>query len=258
VSPVVNLGLAFRKMSTSIRGDGSTVHYGGPSPWRGADRSSSSRFRDTTDHARCASIVRGYHSFHLSKGWAGLAYSSAVCPHGTRFEGRGPAYRTGANGTNDGNLRSYATVYLAGEGDPLTDEAKTAFLEEGRRLAPLRWAHSDWKATGCPGAPLRSWKALGFPASGATPAPAPSRPSTTGARVTVNVSLPLLRSGNGGSHVAALQSLLNVKAAQALTVDGDFGPATETGVRNVQRFFGLPVDGIAGEKTWTVLLAFPL
>lgn len=74
----------------------------------------------------------------------------------------------------------------------------------------------------------------------------------------MNVSLPLLRYDDEGPHVAALQGLLNAKASQGLTVDGDFGPATERAVHNVQRFFGLTVDGIVGEKTWTVLLAFPL
>lgn len=258
-TPLVNLGLAFTGSSSSIRPEGDTVHYGGDSPWGAADRSSPAAFRDSTSHGRCPTIARAWHSYHLSKGWFGLAYSSLVCPHGVRYEGRGPGKRTGANGTNDGNLRSYATVYIAGGSDPITEEAKAAFLDEGARLARLRWAHSDWKATGCPGAPLRAWKAAGFPSSSTPPAPSPApSPPSSGGRVTVNVSLPVLRSGDSGQHVRILQSILNVKAGQGIAVDGDFGPATEGAVRNWQAFFGLSVDGIVGAQTWPGLISFPL
>lgn len=50
-----------------------------------------------------------------------------------------------------------------------------------------------------------------------------------------------------------LQGVLRRKAAQAIAVDGDFGPATDTAVRNLQRFFTLKVDGIVGPKTWAVI-----
>lgn len=171
-SPLHNLGLRFAyTVSTNIRPEMLTAHYGGPTPWpASADRSTPARFRDTTNHAQCPSIVRAYHDFHINgRGWAGFAYSSAVCPHGHRYEGRGPGRRTGANGTNSGNLRSYATVYLAGKTDdgrfdPLTDEAKVAFLGEAERLGvPLLRNHSDWKSTDCAGSPIRAWQHAGWP-----------------------------------------------------------------------------------------------
>lgn len=164
----LNLQWAY-DLSTRINPGGTTLHYGGPSPWRGADRSSPEAFRDSTEHARCPSIVRAWHDFHRSKGWAGLAYSSCVCPHGTRYEGRGPGKRTGANGTNAGNDRSYAVCYIAGDSDPLTAEAKAACHLEARRLGlALEWVHSDWKATACPGEPIRAWHRQGFPYPGPT------------------------------------------------------------------------------------------
>jgi hypothetical protein len=53
--------------------------------------------------------------------------------------------------------------------------------------------------------------------------------------------------------VRYLQGVLRLRAAQPITVDGDFGPATETAVRNVQAFFRLAVDGVVGSRTWQVI-----
>jgi hypothetical protein len=120
--------------------------------------------------------MRAYQAFHLdSRGWCDFAYSSGVCPHGTRYVGRGPGVRTAAQGTNDGNLRSYACVGLWGDGDPLTDPAKLAYLDEGARLARLRWGHRDWKSTACPGNPAYAWRSAGFPRP-STPPPEDDMP----------------------------------------------------------------------------------
>jgi hypothetical protein len=156
------------KSVTAIpRPEGDTVHYGGPSPWpASADRSSPERFRATTSHDSCSSIVRGYQNFHMdSRGWADIAYNSLVCPHGHRYEGRGPGVRSAAQGTTDGNDRSYATCALTGDNDPLSDPMKLAYLDEGTasRLIKLVWGHRDWKSTACPGDPIYAWRTAGFP-----------------------------------------------------------------------------------------------
>jgi hypothetical protein len=246
-------------VSHNIAPEGITVHYGGPSPWGSVDRSSPDAFQAACDHNRCASIWRAYQAYHLdTQGWCDIAYSSGVCPHGVRYEGRGPGVRTGANGTNDGNLRSYATCYIAGSGDPLTVDAQRAFYDEADRLGRrLRWSHLQWKSTACPGTPLDHWRQTGFPAPGGpvTPPPPipvpPELPTTPG--VFVPVSLPVLRSGHTGGGVRSLQSLLNTKAGQGLVIDGAFGPRTDRAVRNVQAFLGLAVDGVVGRNTWGVL-----
>jgi hypothetical protein len=258
-----------RSVSYSITPEGLTAHYGGGSPWRGADRSSRERFRDTTDHARCASIWRGWQAFHMSPGWAGtrnggsdVAYTSAVCPHGVRFEGRGPGVRTGANGTNAGNQRSYATVYIAGDADPVTDEAKAAFLDEAARLrVPLRWDHSDWKPTACAGDPIRAWEATGWRRPFLTRPTDPPAPILPPAHPTVWNMLPEAQPERWWIHVMYLQRTLIDKAGQDLGRggwtgrgdDGLFGPRTEAGVVNLQRFFGLTVDGIVGRQTWPIV-----
>jgi hypothetical protein len=149
-----------------------TGHYGGPSPWSGVDRSSAARFLATADHNRCPTIVRGYQNFHMdTRGWSDIAYSSLACPHGTRYEGRGRNVRTAAQGTNAGNNVSHATCYIAGDGDPLTDPAKLAYLDEHVRLEGLFKGHRDWKSTACPGNPLYNWIHAGRPRPGGTTPP---------------------------------------------------------------------------------------
>lgn len=71
-------------------------------------------------------------------------------------------------------------------------------------------------------------------------------------------SLPILRQGSIGESVQLLQSQLNLFSSQSkLTVDGDFGPATEAAVKALQKSKKLVVDGIVGPQTWVALPAMP-
>lgn len=54
--------------------------------------------------------------------------------------------------------------------------------------------------------------------------------------------------GATGDAVRAVQVLL-----PPLALDGDFGPATEHRVKELQARFGLRVDGVVGPQTWLVL-----
>lgn len=93
-----------------------------------------------------------------------------------------------------------------------------------------------------------------FLAGAGSPAPAPPPlPAPKPSQEVVDVNLPVLRPGAKGGAVKSLQALLATKANQAVAVDGDFGPATERAVRNVQTFFRQGVDGVVGAKTWAVL-----
>lgn len=65
-------------------------------------------------------------------------------------------------------------------------------------------------------------------------------------------SPPLLRRGDRGKDVSALQQKLNTHG-YGLVVDGDFGRQTEQAVVAFQRRSGLVVDGIAGPKTFALL-----
>lgn len=147
-----------RSASSLSNPQGSTAHWEGPRMgWFG--------------HDACAGKVRGIQRFHMdSRGWADIAYTTVVCPHGYVFEGRGWFRRTAANGTNAGNNASYAHCYLGGQGDPFTVMGRQG-MALAFRLArdvglagPRQWAHRDWKATECPGAEIVEFVRAGLPA----------------------------------------------------------------------------------------------
>lgn len=62
----------------------------------------------------------------------------------------------------------------------------------------------------------------------------------------------VLRRGSFGNAVGDLQELLRAKGYD-VTVDHDFGPATELAVMHFQKSTGLEQDGIVGNNTWTAL-----
>lgn len=156
-----------RSISTNITPSSCTAHYGGGPVWNGR----------IGDHSVCADVMRSWQNFHMDdRGWSDIAYNMVACPHGYVFVGRGHGVRSAANGTNTGNQNSYAVCYLAGEGDPLTEDGKRAFLEAAQLLGqPLTKVHSDWFATSCPGDAVRAWVRAGAPAGTADiPQPTPT------------------------------------------------------------------------------------
>jgi len=73
---------------------------------------------------------------------------------------------------------------------------------------------------------------------GGSPEPAPKPPVA---------ARPTLRRGDTGPAVRDLQ------AALGITVDGAFGPATDTAVRAFQRRHQMLPDGVVGPQTWAAL-----
>ena len=70
------------------------------------------------------------------------------------------------------------------------------------------------------------------------------------------MKLPVLRSGNKGDTVRAMQALLTGYGVSVGTsgLDGSFGPATCKALREYQTQNGLDPDGVCGPKTWGKLL----
>lgn len=80
-----------------------------------------------------------------------------------------------------------------------------------------------------------------------------------------NVMTPMLKKGNSGAWVKLLQRQLIAMEKKCgcpknkygqEEPDGQFGPTTDAAVKAVQKQNGLDQDGIVGEKTWPVILAY--
>ncbi len=67
------------------------------------------------------------------------------------------------------------------------------------------------------------------------------------------VHYPVLRRGSEGDAVETLQVRLRLQGFP-LTLDGDFGAATELAVKTFQKLADLVDDGVVGPKTWAVLI----
>ena len=118
-------------------------------------------------HDDCYAAVAGIRRFHVhTRGWLDIAYNFLACPHGYLFEGRGWDRRSAANGTNEGNGWGHAVMGLLGAGQDPPHEMLAAVSDLARRhdtrygRVSLR-PHSAFKATECPGDPLRAWVASG-------------------------------------------------------------------------------------------------
>ena len=68
-------------------------------------------------------------------------------------------------------------------------------------------------------------------------------------------ALPTLKRGSKGEYVTLLQTKLVNKgySVGSCGIDGDFGQATLTAVKQFQKDHGLKVDGIVGAATWAAL-----
>ena len=64
---------------------------------------------------------------------------------------------------------------------------------------------------------------------------------------------PVVKSGDRDHPVRTLQYLLRARG-HTVTVDGVFGPSTDTAVRAFQASRGVVVDGQVGPQTWTALI----
>jgi peptidoglycan hydrolase-like protein with peptidoglycan-binding domain len=68
------------------------------------------------------------------------------------------------------------------------------------------------------------------------------------------IKIGIVRSGQSGDQVRALQHLLSAKYGYTLAVDGVFGSQTDSAVKDFQGSKGLAVDGLVGPQTWQTLI----
>jgi peptidoglycan hydrolase-like protein with peptidoglycan-binding domain len=69
----------------------------------------------------------------------------------------------------------------------------------------------------------------------------------------VAISWPLQKNGSAGEPVRTVQYLLRAHG-EIVTVDGRFGPITQSKVEAFQKAHGLSADGIVGNHTWPALV----
>lgn len=81
------------------------------------------------------------------------------------------------------------------------------------------------------------------------------------AQKTVSIELPVLKKGDKGESVKAMQTLLmgygyqmKSESGKLYSADGSFGGATDRALKEYQANAGLEADGSCGRKTWTKLL----
>lgn len=81
----------------------------------------------------------------------------------------------------------------------------------------------------------------------------PEKPVTPSGS-TCTVELPIVKQGDKGFTVVAVQMLLSKHDFSVKYTDGDFGPDTLAKVKAFQKAKGLTTDGIVGSKTWAALI----
>lgn len=186
-------------------------------------------------HSECRARWRGVQHFHMvTRGWADVAYSAAVCHHGIVMEGRGPGVRTAANGTYAGNNSWYAIFFMVGG----NEESSSAMLRAAKwyaytHLGTRNWnRHSDHKATTCAGTVNKYISGGNISTSG--------------------VERNYITEGDQGQAVKNWQRDLLKWDSLALPkfgADGDFGDETTKWTLKFQKSVGINVDGLVGPAT---------
>lgn len=206
------------------------------------------------------------HHHRWRRGWrGGIAYNWLVSADGRVWEGRGWNQGGATKGWND---KSVAVAYLGDSNVQLPDAAVVSLRAvvdwvRGIYGADL-WvkAHSEFKATDCPGGPLREFVSqVAEPTLRTERTSAPRRTDWVALQA-LFVALrravearPLRRwRNNNRMAVRAVQAALNGRGLQAGPVDGKFGRKTKKAVQAFQRGQWLMrTDGVVTVAVWDAL-----
>lgn len=186
--------------------------------------------RDTDDLAFVT--LRGWQSYHLSKGWQDIAYNYAVTEKGTICRLRGENHGGHSSGVDQATGEAWSTVgigvvWVGGQSD--TDGPSDAAFASMRRIVdsvglPVIGHRDTGKATACPGGDWLRW-AHNYTED------------------------EMLRLGDNSIDVTKAQNYLNRwvdeynLVAMPLAEDGVYGNATADRVERFQTWADLVVDG---------------
>jgi len=172
-------------------------------------------------------LVKGWcwgHSYRVISGSTSLSNHSS----GTALDVNAPRHPLGASGTFSAAQRTHIRSILTAcngvvrWGGDYSGRKDEMHFEINVRPGDARLA------------------ALARRIGGGAPAPAP-------------IAWTTVKRGANGFRTTAIQHLLRARG-YSLTVDGSFGPTTESRVISFQRSKGLAADGVVGPKTWTALV----
>ncbi len=210
------------------------------------------------DHSKCKShwtTIRKSHLANKAEGYSDVAYTYAVCQHGSLFEGRGIERRTGANGNAALNADHDAIVVLVGTEYKSVSADVIAGVKEG--ISRLRASgtgkeikgHRDGYATACPGEALYSAVKAGKfePAKPVTAKPKPVYAPFPGAS--------FFKVGRNSPIVTAMGKRLVAEGYKGYKVGP--GPKWTNADQKAYAWFqrklgysGKDADGIPGATSW--------
>lgn len=222
-----------------------------------------------------ATMVAAHDRYHrVTRGWSGgLAYNWVVSVEngGRIWEGRGWNQGGATRGWND---KTVAVAFLGDSDKDFPEDAKRAFTEVVAEIyakyGSHLWirVHSDFKATGCPGGPLRDWVKSGALSPEAFTAVSSRSDGPRdwwahevfqrfldGLRAAVSASpLKRWRRSNDKFAVMAVQGRLNALGHNAGPIDGVYGRRTKRAVKAHQAtMWHTTVNGVVSIAVWDSL-----
>ena len=185
-------------------------------------------------HQACREYWKNTRKFHVnSRGWADIAYSFAVCPHGIVMEGRGWQRQQAAQ--PGGNSTWTSVTFMSGPSEAPTRAQINAFKQlrawlRGKGLGAGIRGHRDFISTSCPGEKLYALVKSGGLAGA----------SGKGSATVKEDPLIGLKKGDKGEAVKALQKLIDYagRGKELGEVDGDYGSKTAEALRLVRKDMG--------------------
>lgn len=221
------------------------------------------------NHVDCVAQVRGIQDGHMNptfpwqEKYDDIAYNYLVCQHGYAFIGRGLGVRSGANGSNDANQNYYAICGLMGSDDDPHPTLVRVIRELIGHVRIIDGAgkeikgHQDVFDTECPGNLYPLIRQGEFePDIGKEPGEPPEKPDEPVVPPWPGVYFrypPVTQHAS----VSTWQRQMRARGWN-IEVDGIYGEQSQTVCLAFQEEKGLDVDGVVGPATWRAAWTAPV